>query len=162
MGKHFFNRCAWWILHSHKSTLSHSHSSLALCVRLQSRYFGCWHDTTLAGNYCTVWRGWMSHWKWNNGLNEPHWGGLLRPVFLFPLRHPPYPHSISRLIFLQNLTMQCNLPPAGAYHDKITAGGEVLSDHMLFGTVVATMLIVVVTAQGGSDSTHRFYQCYFP
>ena len=52
--------------------------------------------------------------------------------------------------------------PAGAYHDKITAGGEVLSDHMLFGTVVATMLIVVVTAQGGSDSTHRFYQCYFP
>ena len=40
------------------------------------------------------------------------------------------------------------LPSSGAYHDKITAGGEVLSDHMLFGTVVATMLIVVVTAQG--------------
>ena len=40
------------------------------------------------------------------------------------------------------------LIPPGAYHDKITAGGEVLSDHMLFGTVVATMLIVVVTAQG--------------
>ena len=43
---------------------------------------------------------------------------------------------------------------AGAYHDKITAGGEVLSDHMLFGTVVATMLIVVVTAQGGRDAIY--------
>ena len=35
----------------------------------------------------------------------------------------------------------------GAYHDKVTLTGEVLSDHMLFGTVVATILVVVVTAQ---------------
>ena len=46
------------------------------------------------------------------------------------------------------------LNPAGAYHDKITVGGEVLSDHMLFGTVVATMLIVVVTAQIALDTAY--------
>ena len=33
---------------------------------------------------------------------------------------------------------------------------EVLSDHMLFGTVVATMLIVVVTAQGGNSTDISF------
>ena len=35
----------------------------------------------------------------------------------------------------------------GAYHDKIDDGGLVLADHQLFGSVVATILVVVVTAQ---------------
>jgi phospholipid-translocating ATPase len=44
--------------------------------------------------------------------------------------------------------------PSGAYHNKTTASGEVLSDHMLFGSVVATMLIVVVTAQIALDTAY--------
>ena len=35
----------------------------------------------------------------------------------------------------------------GAYHDKTDEVGKVLSDHYLFGSVVATILVVVVTAQ---------------
>ena len=35
----------------------------------------------------------------------------------------------------------------GAYHAKTNLEGQVLSDHMLFGSVVATTLVIVVTAQ---------------
>jgi hypothetical protein len=35
----------------------------------------------------------------------------------------------------------------GAYHNKTDELGKVLSDHYLFGSVVATILVVVVTAQ---------------
>ncbi len=35
----------------------------------------------------------------------------------------------------------------GAFHDKIAHDGLTMSDHMLFGSVVATILIIVVTAQ---------------
>ena len=36
---------------------------------------------------------------------------------------------------------------AGAYHNKTGLNGQGLSDHMLFGSVVATTLVIVVTAQ---------------
>ena len=35
----------------------------------------------------------------------------------------------------------------GAYHHKTGLNGQELSDHMLFGSVVATTLVIVVTAQ---------------
>eukprot|EP00095_Tigriopus_kingsejongensis_P008981 maker-scaffold570_size134912-snap-gene-0.9 protein:Tk08981 transcript:maker-scaffold570_size134912-snap-gene-0.9-mRNA-1 annotation:"phospholipid-transporting atpase id" len=42
----------------------------------------------------------------------------------------------------------------GAYHDKIAWNGENLSDHMTFGSVVATILVVVVTAQVALDTSY--------
>ena len=36
---------------------------------------------------------------------------------------------------------------SGAYHNKTGLNGQGLSDHMLFGSVVATTLVIVVTAQ---------------
>ncbi|XP_059080983.1 phospholipid-transporting ATPase ID-like isoform X4 [Tigriopus californicus] len=42
----------------------------------------------------------------------------------------------------------------GAYHDKISWNGEGLSDHMTFGSVVATILVVVVTAQVALDTSY--------
>ena len=36
---------------------------------------------------------------------------------------------------------------AGAYHNKTGLNGQGLSDHMLFGSVIATTLVIVVTAQ---------------
>jgi phospholipid-translocating ATPase len=44
--------------------------------------------------------------------------------------------------------------PIGAYHDKIDDGGLVLADHQLFGSVVATILVVVVTAQVALDTSY--------
>jgi phospholipid-translocating ATPase len=44
--------------------------------------------------------------------------------------------------------------PMGAYHDKTDAGGLVLSDHYLFGSVVATILVIVVTAQVALDTSY--------
>ena len=35
----------------------------------------------------------------------------------------------------------------GAFHHKTGMDGQELSDHMLFGSVVATTLVIVVTAQ---------------
>lgn len=35
----------------------------------------------------------------------------------------------------------------GTYKDAITPKGLVISDHMLMGSVVATILVIVVTAQ---------------
>jgi len=35
----------------------------------------------------------------------------------------------------------------GTYHNAISGDGQGLSDHMLFGSVVSTILVVVVTAQ---------------
>jgi hypothetical protein len=35
----------------------------------------------------------------------------------------------------------------GTYKDGLSPAGYVLSDHMLLGSVVATMLVIVVTAQ---------------
>lgn len=37
--------------------------------------------------------------------------------------------------------------PYGTYNHAISADGQGLSDHMLFGSVVSTILVVVVTAQ---------------
>ncbi|XP_040573208.1 probable phospholipid-transporting ATPase IM isoform X4 [Lepeophtheirus salmonis] len=42
----------------------------------------------------------------------------------------------------------------GAYHNKITSEGLTLSDHMLFGSVVSTILVVVVTAQIALDTSY--------
>jgi hypothetical protein len=36
---------------------------------------------------------------------------------------------------------------SGTYIDGVSPKGHALSDHMLFGSVVATILIIVVTAQ---------------
>jgi hypothetical protein len=44
--------------------------------------------------------------------------------------------------------------PLGAYHDKTDETGKVLSDHYLFGSVVATILVVVVTAQVALDTQY--------
>ncbi|CAB4068348.1 E7.6.2.1 [Lepeophtheirus salmonis] len=41
-----------------------------------------------------------------------------------------------------------------AYHNKITSEGLTLSDHMLFGSVVSTILVVVVTAQIALDTSY--------
>jgi len=35
----------------------------------------------------------------------------------------------------------------GTYKDGLSPAGYVLSDHMLLGSVVATILVIVVTAQ---------------
>jgi hypothetical protein len=37
--------------------------------------------------------------------------------------------------------------PTGTYKDGLSPAGHVLSDHMLLGSVVATILVIVVTAQ---------------
>lgn len=42
----------------------------------------------------------------------------------------------------------------GAYHHKTGLNGQELSDHMLFGSVVATTLVIVVTAQVALDTTY--------
>jgi len=44
--------------------------------------------------------------------------------------------------------------PLGAYHDKTDELGLVLSDHYLFGSVVATILVIVVTAQVALDTQY--------
>jgi len=44
--------------------------------------------------------------------------------------------------------------PMGAYHDKTDDGGLVLADHLLFGSVVATILVIVVTAQVALDTSY--------
>ena len=43
---------------------------------------------------------------------------------------------------------------SGAYHDKISPDGVNLSDHMVFGSVVATILVIVVTAQVALDTNY--------
>ena len=47
---------------------------------------------------------------------------------------------------------------SGAYHNKTGLTGEGLSDHMLFGSVVATTLVIVVTAQVGTMTVHNVLQ----
>merc|ERR1712223_794614 len=42
----------------------------------------------------------------------------------------------------------------GAYHNKTGLNGQGLSDHMLFGSVVATTLVIVVTAQVALDTSY--------
>jgi len=44
--------------------------------------------------------------------------------------------------------------PLGAYHNKTDEFGKVLSDHYLFGSVVATILVIVVTAQVALDTQY--------
>jgi len=44
--------------------------------------------------------------------------------------------------------------PMGAYHDKTDDNGLVLADHYLFGSVVATILVIVVTAQIALDTSY--------
>jgi len=51
-------------------------------------------------------------------------------------------------------SMMLFMVPYGAYHDKIDWAGQVLSDHQLFGSVVATILVVVVTAQVALDTSY--------
>ena len=62
------------------------------------------------------------------------------------LAYPPPPLPNQCLTMLSLL-----LSSVGAYHDKIAHNGLTMSDHMLFGSVVATILIVVVTAQVGEE-----------
>jgi len=45
----------------------------------------------------------------------------------------------------------------GAYGDKILPGGITISDHQLFGTIVATSLVIVVNAQVALDSSYWTY-----
>ena len=42
----------------------------------------------------------------------------------------------------------------GAYHDKTDPAGLVMADHYLFGSVVATILVIVVTAQIALDTSY--------
>ncbi|XP_066994070.1 phospholipid-transporting ATPase ID isoform X1 [Anabrus simplex] len=46
------------------------------------------------------------------------------------------------------------LIPYGTYKDGVSPKGHVLSDHMLLGSVVATILVVVVTAQIALDTSY--------
>jgi len=45
----------------------------------------------------------------------------------------------------------------GAYGDKIMANGQTLNDHQLFGTVVATCLVIIVNLQVALDSSYWTY-----
>merc|ERR1719245_2354557 len=44
--------------------------------------------------------------------------------------------------------------PMGAYHDKTDPEGLVMADHYLFGSVVATCLVIIVNAQIALDTTY--------
>jgi len=44
--------------------------------------------------------------------------------------------------------------PYGTYRDAMSPDGYMVSDHMLFGSVVATILVVVVTAQIALDTAY--------
>ncbi|XP_046399812.1 probable phospholipid-transporting ATPase IM isoform X3 [Ischnura elegans] len=44
--------------------------------------------------------------------------------------------------------------PYGTYKDGVSPDGHILSDHMLFGSVVATILVIVVTAQIALDTSY--------
>ncbi|XP_014251342.1 phospholipid-transporting ATPase ID [Cimex lectularius] len=46
------------------------------------------------------------------------------------------------------------LVPYGTYKDEVSPRGHVLSDHMLLGSVVATILVIVVTAQVALDTSY--------
>ncbi|XP_032687360.1 phospholipid-transporting ATPase ID isoform X4 [Odontomachus brunneus] len=46
------------------------------------------------------------------------------------------------------------LVPYGTYRDGVSPKGFVLSDHMLFGSVVATILVIVVTVQIALDTSY--------
>ncbi|XP_069679898.1 phospholipid-transporting ATPase ID isoform X1 [Periplaneta americana] len=46
------------------------------------------------------------------------------------------------------------LIPYGTYKDGLSPAGHVLSDHMLLGSVVATILVIVVTAQIALDTSY--------
>ncbi|PSN42332.1 putative phospholipid-transporting ATPase IM [Blattella germanica] len=48
------------------------------------------------------------------------------------------------------------LIPYGTYKDGVSPKGHVLSDHMLLGSVVATILVIVVTAQAMNEATFWF------
>ena len=66
----------------------------------------------------------------------------------------------SALINTSILTFLCDLMFfLGTYHHAITDDGQGLSDHMLFGSVVSTILVVVVTAQVGCKNG-MFYFCF--
>merc|ERR550519_659749 len=44
--------------------------------------------------------------------------------------------------------------PMGAYHNKTSEAGLVLANHELFSSVVATILVIVVTAQVALDTSY--------
>lgn len=44
--------------------------------------------------------------------------------------------------------------PLGTYKDGVSPKGYVLSDHMLLGSVVATILVIVVTVQIALDTSY--------
>lgn len=46
---------------------------------------------------------------------------------------------------------------SGTYKDAVTSRGHVLSDHMLVGSVVATILVIVVTAQVNIFGRNKIY-----
>ncbi|KAL1117506.1 hypothetical protein AAG570_003825, partial [Ranatra chinensis] len=46
------------------------------------------------------------------------------------------------------------LVPYGTYKDGVSPSGHILSDHMLLGSVVATILVIVVTAQVALDTSY--------
>uniref|UniRef100_A0A146MAI4 Phospholipid-transporting ATPase n=1 Tax=Lygus hesperus TaxID=30085 RepID=A0A146MAI4_LYGHE len=46
------------------------------------------------------------------------------------------------------------LIPYGTYHDELTNKGHVLADHLFLGSVVATVLVIVVTAQVCLDTSY--------
>jgi hypothetical protein len=51
--------------------------------------------------------------------------------------------------------VSCNVhfTVTGTYKDGLSPAGYVLSDHMLLGSVVATILVIVVTAQVSFQAT---------
>ncbi|XP_059479508.1 probable phospholipid-transporting ATPase IM isoform X5 [Neocloeon triangulifer] len=53
------------------------------------------------------------------------------------------------------------LVPYGTYIDGVSPKGHALSDHMLFGSVVATILIIVVTAQIALDTAYWTWWSHF-
>ena len=73
--------------------------------------------------------------------------GFLTSCVLFFLTYGTF------FIFLSKFSLVTQLV-LGAYEDKILSNGMVLSDHQLFGTVVATSLVIIVNLQVALDTSY--------
>jgi len=76
-----------------------------------------------------------------------YYPGMVSALFSFKLFTQSALHG-----FLTSLALFAI--PLGAYHNKTDDMGKVLSDHFLFGSVVATILVLVVTAQIALDTQY--------
>ncbi|BES87630.1 E1-E2 ATPase [Nesidiocoris tenuis] len=84
---------------------------------------------------------------------------------MYPQLYTPGHHNLlfNKHEFLKSALYGCYtsciifLIPYGTFHDELTSEGHVLSDHLLLGSVVATILVIVVTAQVCLDTSYWTY-----